>query len=118
MLHPSFSVYLKRLSQAWIHARLISILKTRKDPAVPKSYQLLRLLDTFGKLFKRILLTRILREVSWHRPVRHVQFGYRPKHSTALWINRHVERVSRNFEGKRLTGAGFLYVAKALKLYG
>ena len=41
------------------------------------------------------------------------QFGFKPKHSTALQLARLVERVSRNFEVKRLIGAVFLDVVKA-----
>jgi hypothetical protein len=33
------------------HARVISILKPEKDPALPSSYRPINLLDTIGKLF-------------------------------------------------------------------
>jgi hypothetical protein len=42
------------------------------------------------------------------------QFGFRPKHSTSLQLARLVERITRNFGEKRLTGAIFLDVSKAL----
>jgi len=43
--------------QTWKHARVISIfIKPGKDPALPSSYRLISLLDTIGKLFKKILL--------------------------------------------------------------
>ena len=45
--------------------------------------------------------------------LRNEQFGFRPKHSTTLQLTRLVERVSRNFGEKRLTGAVFLDVIKA-----
>jgi hypothetical protein len=38
---------------AWKHARVISILKPVKDPALPSSYRPISLLDTIGKLFER-----------------------------------------------------------------
>jgi hypothetical protein len=44
--------------------------------------------------------------------LREEQFGFRPKHSTALQVARLVERVSRNFDEKRLIGA-VLDVTKA-----
>jgi hypothetical protein len=47
----------------WKHARLISILKSGKDPAKPSSYRPISLLDVIGKLFE-ILLARFLHEVS------------------------------------------------------
>jgi hypothetical protein len=98
---------------AWKHACVLSILKHGKDPALHSSYRPIRLLDTIGKLFEKILLSRILYEVSGRGLLRDKQFGFRPKHSTKLLITRLVERVSRNFDEKRLTDAVFLDVAKA-----
>jgi hypothetical protein len=49
---------------AWKHARVISILKPGKDPALPSSYRPISLLDTIDKLFEKILLARILHEVN------------------------------------------------------
>jgi hypothetical protein len=49
---------------AWKHVRVISILKLVKDPALPSHYRPIILLDTIGKLFEKILLARILHEVS------------------------------------------------------
>jgi hypothetical protein len=36
------------------------------------------------------------------------QFGFRPRHTTSLQLARLVERITRNFGGKGLTGAEFL----------
>ncbi|WP_431309756.1 reverse transcriptase domain-containing protein, partial [Klebsiella pneumoniae] len=97
----------------WKHARIVSILKPGKDPALPSSYRPMSLLDTIGKLFEKILLSRILSEVSGRGLLRDEQCGFRPKHSTSLQLARLVERVTRNFGEKRLTGAVSLDVAKA-----
>jgi hypothetical protein len=97
----------------WKHARVISILKPGKDPALPSSYRPISLLDTIGKLFEKILLARILHEVSERGLMRDEQFGFRPRHSTSMQLARLVERITRNFGEKRLTGAVFLDVAKA-----
>ena len=45
--------------------------------------------------------------------LRDEQFGFRPRHSTSLQLVRLVERITRNFGERRLTGAVFLDVAKA-----
>jgi hypothetical protein len=45
--------------------------------------------------------------------MRDEQFGYRHRHNTSLQLARLVERITRNFGEKRLTGAVFLDVAKA-----
>ena len=46
--------------------------------------------------------------------MRNEQFGLRPQNGTALQLAYFVERVSRNFDVKKLTGTFFLNVAKAL----
>jgi hypothetical protein len=83
------------------------------DPMLPSSYRPTRLLDTVGKLFEKILLVRVLQEVSKRGLLRDEQFGFQPRHSTTLQLARLVERVNRNFDERRLTGAAFLAVAKA-----
>jgi hypothetical protein len=110
-----FNAVLRRqyFPPAWKHARVISILKPEKDPTLPSSYRPISLLDTVGKLFEKILLTRVLREVNERGLLRDEQFGFRPRHSTALQLARLVERVNRNFDERRLSGAVFLDVAKA-----
>jgi hypothetical protein len=39
----------------WKHARIVSILKPGKDPALPSSYRPISLFDTISKLFEKIL---------------------------------------------------------------
>jgi hypothetical protein len=95
---------------------VVSILKPGKDPTLPSSYRPISLLDTGGKLFEKILLTSILREVNERGLLRDEQFGFRPRHSTALQLARLVERDNRNFDERRLTGAVFLDVVKPLTL--
>ena len=85
----------------WKHARVISIFKPGKDPALPSSYRPISLLDTIGKLFENILLARILHVVSERGIMRDEQFGFRPRHSTSLQLARLVERITRNFGEKR-----------------
>ena len=98
---------------AWKHARVISTLKPRKDPAVPSTYGPISLLDTIDKLFENTLLARILHELSVLGPMRDEQFEFRPKHSTSLQLARFVERITKKFCERRITGAVFLDVAKA-----
>ena len=66
-----------------------------------------------GKLFKKILLARILIEVTKHGLMRDKQFGFQPKHSMSLSLAHLTEKITRNFGEKRLTGVIFLLVAKA-----
>ena len=95
------------------HARATSILNPGKDPALPSSYRPISLLDSIGKLFEKILLAKILHEVSERGLMRDEQSGFRPSHSTSLQLARLVGRITRNFGEKKLTGGVFLDVAKA-----
>jgi len=104
----------------WKHAGVTSTLTREKDSELT-SFRSVSLLDTNGKLFEKILLTRILSEVSGRRFLRNEQFGFGPKHSTALQLVRLVERVPRNLEEMRFIDAVFPDVAKAFDtvwLYG
>ena len=96
------------------HAWLISILKLRKDLALPSSYQAISLMDTFSKWLEKILLAKALSDVSQRRLMRDEQFGFRPRHSTSLQLARLVESITSNFGEKRQTGVVFLDVAKAI----
>jgi len=94
------------------HAQVISSLKPGEDPALPSSYRPISLLDMIGKFFGKILLARIQSEVRERGLMRDEQFGFRIRHSTSLQLACHVERITRSFGEKRLTGAVFLDVAK------
>jgi hypothetical protein len=98
------------------YAHVLPILKPGKDPTQPSSYRPISLLHTVGKLFEKILLTSVLRDVNEPGLLHEEQFGFRPKHSMTLQLARHVERVNRNFDAWRLTGAVFLDVAKAFDI--
>jgi hypothetical protein len=55
---------------------VVSILKPGKDPTLPSSYRLISLLDMVGKLFEKILLTRVLRQINERGLLRDEQFGF------------------------------------------
>jgi hypothetical protein len=97
----------------WKRDLVISILKPGKDQSLPSSFRPISLLYTIGKLFEKISLSRILSEVSGRWLPRDEQFEFRPKHSKTRQLARLVERLTKNFGEKRLTGAIYLDVAKA-----
>ena len=59
------------------HARFYSILKHGKDPALASSYRPISLPSTAGKLSEKILLIRILCEISGCGLLRNEQFAFR-----------------------------------------
>jgi len=96
----------------WKHASVISVLKPGKEPAQLLSYRPRSLFGTIVNLFEKNLLTRILNEVSSRGILRNDQFGFRPKHSTALQLTSLAERFPGTLV-RRDVGAVFLAVAKA-----
>ena len=54
-----------------------------------------------------------MRVVNERGLMRDERFGFRTRHSTSMQLARLVERTTRNFGEKRLTGTVFLDVAKA-----
>jgi hypothetical protein len=75
-------------------------------------------MDTFCKLFEKILLTKARRDVNERWLLRDEQFEFRPEHSTTLQLARLVQELNTNFDDRRLTGAVFLDVAKAFDPVG
>jgi hypothetical protein len=67
-----------------------------------------------GKLYEKILLTRILYEVSEHGLMQDKQFGFRRRHNMSLQLACLVERINRNFGENRLTGTVCIDMAKTL----
>ena len=68
------------------------------------------LLYMVGKLFKKILLARILIEVAKHWLMQDEQFGFQPKQ---VLLARLTEKINRNFGEKRLIVVVVFDVAKA-----
>jgi hypothetical protein len=75
--------------------------KRGKDLMLPSSYRHLSLLDTVGKVFDKILLTRILWEMKERVLLHYEQFGFRPRQSTKLQLACLFERVNRTFDKRR-----------------
>jgi len=105
LVHLLNAILLTHYSSAlWKHARVTSIHKPGKDPALPLYYRPIARLGTIDELFEMILLARILHVSSERRLMRDEQFGFRPSHSTSLQLALLVERITRNFGEKMITG--------------
>jgi hypothetical protein len=72
-------------------------------------------MGTIGSFVGKIVLASILSDVSDRGIMCDEKFGFRPKHGRSLQLERLNERVTRNFDEKRLTGVVFFNVAKAFE---
>jgi len=66
--------------RAWREAITISIPKPGKDPKIPENYRPISLLSTLSKIFERLILQHLQKDVL--RKIRGEQFAFRPAHST------------------------------------
>jgi hypothetical protein len=66
-----------------------------KGSTLPSSKRPTSLFDTVGKLFGKILLTVVLREINELRLLRDEQFVFRLRHRTTLELARLVERATK-----------------------
>ncbi|GBP80302.1 Probable RNA-directed DNA polymerase from transposon BS [Eumeta japonica] len=98
---------------AWKEAEVIGIHKPGKPHNLPASYRPISLLSGLGKLFEKILKTRLSDHLLGKGLIIDEQFGFRPAHSCPQQVLRLVEYVSEGFETERSTVAVFFDVAKA-----
>ncbi|GBP07034.1 Probable RNA-directed DNA polymerase from transposon BS [Eumeta japonica] len=94
-------------------AEVIGIHKPGKPRDLPASYRPISLLSGLGKLFEKILKTRLSDHLLGKGLIIDEQFGFRPAHSCSQQVLRLVKYVSEGFETERSTVAVFFDVAKA-----
>lgn len=96
---------------SWRHSHIIMIPKPGKPPNFPDSYRPISLLSCLGKLFERLLLTRLSRQVTSLLPPE--QFGFRAGLGTELQALRLVEYIREGFQHRDHCATVFLDVSKA-----
>jgi hypothetical protein len=98
---------------AWKIGKIFPIAKPGKDSSSPDSYRPITLLPIIGKIFEKIILSRILEFVEDNQILRDQQFGFRARHSTTQQIIRIVETVSLRFNENKSTAMTLLDIEKA-----
>jgi hypothetical protein len=77
----------------WKKDEVIPIPKPNKPPSDPHSYRPISLLSIVGKLFERIIASRLTANVNQHL-LPHKQFGFRKKHSTISQLAQISDYIS------------------------
>jgi len=98
---------------SWKSALIITILKPGKQPDLPESYRPISLLPTFGKIFEKLLLKRLVNIALKQNALPSFQFGFRAKHATFHQLHRVVDHIATSLETKKYCSGLFLDVAQA-----
>ena len=98
---------------SWKRAIVIPIPKTNKPPMDPNSYRPISLLSIVGKLFERIIASRLTAYVNHQHLLPHEQFGFRKKHSTVSQLARISDYISNGYNLHKQTGMVSIDIEKA-----
>jgi hypothetical protein len=98
---------------AWKHATTVMIPKPGKDPTNPLSYRPISLLNIAGKVFEKILSTRLKNFLEINNLLPPEQFGYRSERSTINPILEFHTDTTRHANLKEHTLAVFLDIERA-----
>lgn len=94
-------------------ANIIAIVKPNKPKMDPTSYRPISLLSNIGKLFEKIIHSRISEFVTDNNLIAKEQFGFKKGHSCIQQVNRIKNIVLLNKRKKLSTGLILLDVEKA-----
>lgn len=94
-------------------AKVIPILKAGKSPSDPQNYRPISLLNSIGKLFEKIVYSRLIDFVEEKNLLPPVQFGFRRGHSTIHQAMRIKQFITRKKINKKSIGMILLDIEKA-----
>ena len=97
----------------WKVAQILLFHKPGKNKNNISSYRPISLLNTFSKLFEKIIYNRLEPKLSDLGVLPAFQFGFRKHHSSTQQLLRITEMIERGYDGKKYTAALFLDVAQA-----
>ncbi|GBP29528.1 Probable RNA-directed DNA polymerase from transposon BS [Eumeta japonica] len=92
----------------WKEAVVIGIHKPGKPRDLPASYRPISLLSGLGKIYEKILKSRLSEYLFSKGLIINEQFGFRPHHSCPQQALRLVEYITEGFKTKKRTVASFL----------
>ncbi|GBP31286.1 Probable RNA-directed DNA polymerase from transposon BS [Eumeta japonica] len=98
----------------WKEPEVIGIPKPGKPRDLPASYRPINLLSGLGKMYEKILNTRLNDYLFGKGLIINEQFGFRPNHYCPQQALRLVEYITEGLKTKKRTLAVFFDVAKAI----
>jgi hypothetical protein len=97
----------------WKITVIILIHKPNIPKNEPSSYKPISLLPVLGKLFEKVMLTRIRPTLKSQKIISNTQFGFREKHYLIYQIYRTVDKIAAFFGNKNFCPGVFLDVSQA-----
>jgi hypothetical protein len=104
---------LSHFPNPWKEAKVITLSKPGKDPKFPPNLRPNSLLSPMGKLFEKVILQLVQKQIEERGMVNASQFGFRARHSSTLQCMRLTDHVTLNFNNKMSTAVMFLDIEKA-----
>lgn len=97
----------------WKVGKIFPIGKPGKDHSIAGNYRPITLLPIIGKIFEKIILSRMIDYEESKNILRNQQFGFRSRHSTTQQIIRIMETISLRFNEDKSTAMTLLDIEKA-----
>lgn len=94
-------------------AKIRAVPKPGKDLRNPVNYRPISLLSCIGKLFEKLVLTRLLNHIDENNLMRREQFGFRQQHSTVHQLKRVTNFIQRNKANRKTKCMVLLDIEKA-----
>jgi hypothetical protein len=89
-------------------AKVIMLRKPGGDPKFPQNLRPIILLSTTGKLFEKVILNVVQKNVEERSLLNASQFGIHARHSTTLQCMRLTDHVTLNFNNNMFIATAFL----------
>lgn len=86
--------------RGWKAARLVLLPKNTPGPGERQAYRPLCLLNTVGKVYEKVLATRLEKHMEANGGLSQSHFGFRKGKSTTQALQRVTERIKRQLEAK------------------
>lgn len=87
--------------------------KQNQNKSFPQNYRPISLLSCLGKIYEKIILTRLNEWSDSNNIIPPEQHGFRKRHSTNHQLLRVTDYITEGFNRRQATGALFLDVSKA-----
>ena len=99
------------IPKLWKQSKIIAILKSRKDSAIPKSYRPISLLCHTYKLYERMILNRVTPLFEQH--IIKEQAGFHPGKSCTSLLLSLTQHIEDGYQRGMLTGAAYVDLSAA-----